>query len=137
MPSQNIEHQGIVKNISGNKIIVSILTQSACSACHAKGMCNLSEIKEKEIEVFDKSGNFKEGDNVSVFFNQKLGTRAVILGYILPFILMILSLLIINYITGNEDLSGLIAILSLTIYYVILYFTRNKLAKTFKFSIKK
>ena len=137
MTSQNIEHEGIIKTIHNKKIVISIISQSACSACHANGLCNLNETKEKEIEVYNNVENFTEGEKVIVYFSKMLGSRAVFLGYILPFLLLIFSLLLVYTITKKEELSGLISIVTLIIYYIILYLSKNKISKTFKFSIKK
>jgi Positive regulator of sigma(E), RseC/MucC. len=42
-----IEHEGIIEKINGNHITVGIFQQSACSACHARGMCMAADSKEK------------------------------------------------------------------------------------------
>ncbi len=48
---ENISHPGIIEEVSKDKVFVKILSMSACSACHAKGMCSVAEVAEKIVEV--------------------------------------------------------------------------------------
>lgn len=57
-------------------------------------------------------------------------------GYFLPFILVIISLLIIYKITKNQAVAGLISLTILIPYYIILYFLRKKMKSSFLFAIK-
>ena len=47
----DIYHSGIISEINKEKILVSIISHSACASCKVKGMCNVSEMKEKIIEA--------------------------------------------------------------------------------------
>ena len=47
----DIYHSGIISEINKEKILVSIISHSACASCKVKGMCNVSEMKEKIVEV--------------------------------------------------------------------------------------
>jgi len=132
-----IEHTGIVKEIKSNRLIINIISESACSACHANGACNLTEKEEKEIEIFKYEPIYSVGDKVTVYYQQSLGNKAVFLGYILPFLILISTLLITYKLTLLEDLAGLLAILSLIFYYVFLYVFKHKISSTFTFSLKK
>ena len=135
--NKTIEHKGLVKEINDNSVIVSIISNTGCLSCQVKGSCNISEIEEKEIEVVNHNEILKIGEHVEVFFKESLGFRAVFLGYILPF-LVVFSILIITKILGfNEGMSGLLSLVSLLPYYFIIYLLKNKLKKTFSFSIRK
>ena len=134
-----IEHDGKIYNIDENYIFVKILSASACSGCHAKSFCPVSDLKEKIIQINKKDNNseYKIGDNIIVYMKKSLGKKAVFLGYILPFIILFLSLMSFIFITNNEGLSGLLSLCLLIPYYLIIYFNRDKLNKTFNFQIKK
>ena len=132
-----IEHGGIIKKISAHTIIVNIISKSACVSCSAKGICSVSDIDNKEIEVKNYSDNYQVGEEVKVFYKQSLGFRALFLGYILPFLMILITLIIMLAITNREGLSGIIAFASLFPYYLILYLNKDKFKKTFSFSIKK
>lgn len=132
----NISHPGIVEQVTDDKIIVKIIAMSACSSCHAKGMCNVADMEEKVIEVKKHPHeDLKSGDEVRVTMKTSQGSKAVLLGYIFPFFLMIGILLLVLFLSEDEGLAGLSAILILIPYYWLLYIYRNKLKKTFSFTI--
>jgi len=132
-----IIHPGIIHKIENDKIIVNIIAQSACASCHAKGMCSISDLEEKSIEVLKKSGkNYKTGEKVNVAMESSLGTKAVMIGYVIPFLIVLISLIILTIITNNEGFAGLISLVLLIPYYFGVYFHRDKLKKTFTFKIQ-
>ncbi len=136
--TKQIEHKGIITETADNKVKVSIMQDSVCAKCSVKEICDMSEKEEKiiDIQTFDAK-SFKSGDKVNVFYKQTLGFRALFLGYLLPFLIVLVSLIIMMLITGQEGLSGLVALGLLVPYYLILYFKKNKLKKTFAFSVAK
>ena len=133
---ENISHPGIVEQVTDDKIIVKIIAMSACSSCHAKGMCNVADMEEKIVEVRKiPHRDFQKNDQVTVSMKKSLGSRAVLLGYIFPFVLMIATLLLVLFLIGDEGVAGLSAILILIPYYWLLYIYRKKLKSTFSFTI--
>jgi sigma-E factor negative regulatory protein RseC len=133
--ANEISHKGIVKDFSENGVIVSILSESACSACHAKGMCSVSDTAEKEVEVAHYQGEYHIGQQVIVYTSTSQGFRALFLAYILPFILMMTVLITSLNLTGSEGWSGLLSVAMLIPYYLFLYLFRNKLKRSFDFKI--
>ncbi len=130
-----ISHQGIVEQVSGTTIKVRIINLSACATCHAKGACTAADSKEKIIEISKQHHNSKPGDVVTVVLDQSKGYKALLFGYILPFIL-VMTVLIIAVVSGiSEILSATMSIISLLPYYIVLYLFRDKLKKTFQFKI--
>ena len=133
----DIKHQGIVREVDEKQIYVSIITQSACASCQVKGVCNVTEISEEIVEITKYPGmDYKVGDKVNVAMQKSLGTRAVFLGYILPFLILLFTLILTFSLTGKEGLSGLIALGILIPYYWVLYSIRHQLKKTFTFRIE-
>ncbi len=131
-----IRHEGIVVAVNGSTIFVRIIQQSACAECHAHGICSASDMSEKIIEVNDKSHSFSQGDKVLLEGNLALGLNAVLLAFVVPFSLIILTLIIAYILTENDIISGLLSILVLLPYYYILYLKRDKLKRKFAFKIK-
>ncbi len=132
-----IQHSGIVKEITPQSIFVSIISASACSGCHSKGLCNLSEIQEKVVEVQNNINyTVKKGDVVNLEMKSTLGTKAVVLGYVMPFILMVGCLILFTTMNMGEGMSALLSLSVLVPYYFILYSYRNKLKKQFMFTLK-
>lgn len=134
---KTIEHKGIVKKAESDKLIVSIITNSSCASCQVKGSCSASEIEEKEIEIRKFDGIYKVGEQVVVFFKESLGFRALFLGYLLPFLILMTVLIIATSIEFSEGIAGLLSLGSLVPYYTIIFFINKKLKKTFSFSIRK
>lgn len=133
-----IEHKGIVKEVGQSELKVSIVSATSCASCELKGSCNPSDIEEKIIEVPVASPtDYKKGQPVNLFYKQSLGFRALFLGYLLPFLIVISSLITVLEITHNEGIAGLTAIGLLAPYYLTLYLLKGKIKKTFAFSIEK
>ncbi|MEA2043509.1 MAG: SoxR reducing system RseC family protein [Bacteroidota bacterium] len=140
MNSENlqIEHEGIVKEISLDEIKVSIVTASFCASCELKQTCNPSELEEKIIDVpVTSSTSYRKGERVNIFYKQSLGFRALFLGYLLPFLIILISMIVLLEITGDEGIAGGISLALLLPYYLILYLVRKKIKKTFRFSVEK
>ncbi len=138
--SDNIEHHGIVKEIINNKtVVVSILSTSACSQCHSKIACtmNLSEIKEKEIEVEANIIEFPIGTKVIVQMKLTMGFLAVFLTYIIPLFLVMITIIVAYNLFKNDGLAGLLGLFILVPYYLLLYFIKDKIKRQIKFTIKK
>lgn len=134
--NKQIDHVGTITDIKDEKITVSILNVSACAGCHAKSACSMSDMKEKEIDIIDYSESFKHGEEVKIVYQESLGWLALLLAYVLPFLLVLITLFITTSFT-NELISGLMAIGILLPYYSLLYFYKNRLKKTFSFTIHK
>lgn len=132
-----IEHMGIIKSIDDYQINVSVIAMSACASCHAKGACSVSDMQEKLIEIKNPPTGFSVGEKVKIVMKQALGFRALFLGYILPFLIVLISLFVFVEITGSEGKGAIIALGLLIPYYLILYLKKDKLSKTFSFNIEK
>ena len=132
-----IEHNGIIYKIDVNWIQVMIVQQSACGDCYAKGTCTVSDKQEKIIDVENSDSSFLVGEKVILFGKQSIGLQAVFLAFVIPFVLIISTLLVLQLIVINESVSGAISILILMPYYVTLSFFNKKLKSKFKFEVKK
>lgn len=132
---ERIIHDGVVQQVSENKITVVIVNASACASCHAKGACISSDMKEKEIEIVRFSGDYHVGQQVNVVGTTTQGMKAVFFGYLLPFLLVITTLLSGISITKSEGFAGLLSLLILIPYYGVLYLYRNSLKGSFEFEI--
>lgn len=132
---EKVLHDGVVQQVSDNKITVVIINASACSSCHAKGACLASDMKEKEIDIVRFSGEYHIGQHVNVVGTASQGMKAVLFGYLLPFLLVLTTLFISIILTKNEALAGLLSLLILIPYYGILYFFRGYIKRSFEFEI--
>jgi len=130
-----INHLAIVKNADDKGVTVEITAYSACSGCHAEGTCSLSG---KEQKIIDISGryNVKPGDTVTVLMKQSMGYTALFYGYLLPLVIILLSLVILISAQVSELVAGLTSIASVIPYFIILWFFRRQLNEKFTFTLK-
>lgn len=138
MPERpSICHQGTVVKCEDDRVLVQIESVSACAACKAKSMCNLTDVQEKIIEVpHTNPSAYKPGDIVTILMKRSMGTKALWLGYLLPFIIVLASLFLFSYLTGSELQAGLISLVLLIPYYLLLYLLRDRLKNVFRFEIE-
>ena len=135
--SNKIKHNGVVDGVEEGCVRVRILQSSACSACKVAAHCNASETKEKIIEVqVADADRYQRGDSVIVVADTAVGFRASLYGYLLPLILMVVSLVAVLKITQSEGYAAMSALGILIPYYVGLYLLRNKLRNKLSFSLE-
>ena len=133
-----IKHRGIVEKVEGAHVVVRIVQTSACAACSAKGLCNASESKEKQIDVYEVNASCQVGEEVVLIGTTSMGMRAVALAFGVPLLLLILALFVTMRVTDGDALvSSLVALLAVVPYYLVIYFMKDKLNKTFSFTIEK
>ena len=79
----------------------------------------------------------KKGDKVLLIGQSSLGLYAVLLAYVFPFLLILVTLFIASVFTDNELLSGTISLSVVLPYYVVLSMNKKRLKKKFSFEIIK
>ena len=136
--ADKIKHRGIVEKIEGSHVVVRIVQTSACAACNAKGLCNASESKEKQIDVYEVNASYQIGEEVILCGSTSMGMRAVVLAFGVPVLILLAALFITMQVTDDDALlSSIIALVAVIPYYLIIYLMKNKLNKTFSFVIEK
>ncbi len=135
--STDVKHDGIVKSIEGDKVFVSIISKAACLSCQVNSSCSTSDLSEKIIEVNRYDVNFSIGESVSVALKETSGLKALMIGYMIPFMVLIATLIIVLQYTGNELMAGLASLAILVPYYFVLFVLRDFLKKQFAFFVHK
>ncbi len=133
-----IDHQGEVIEVNSAYISVEIINKSACSSCHAKGVCSLGDMKAKVIEV-ENSGIdiFNVGEIVNVKLKKSLGYRALWFSYLIPLIILMVLLLSLHAVGLSEPIIGLSIIGAISLYYLVIWLIRERLKKEFIFVVEK
>jgi len=131
----SIEHEGIVKSSDNKSVTVSIISSSACSGCHAEGICSLSGMEEKIVEI-QGIYSVAPGENVRVLMKQSSGFTAVLFGYVMPLVLVLAVLIILVSASVPELTAGIGSVAVLFPYYLIIYLFRNRINKKFTFTLK-
>lgn len=135
--SNKIKHSGVVENIMGDSVQVRIVQTSACAACKVAGYCNASESKEKLVDVYHAdTRHLKVGDVVMVTASTQVAAHALLLGFGLPFVVLVAVLFAVLLITGNEGAAALSGLAALVPYYAVLFLFRNRIRDKLSFSIE-
>ena len=135
---QTITHDAVVKAVDSERVCVTILQSSACSGCAAKKMCNSAEAKEKDVEVFTpEASSYRVGEKVLLEGRLSDGRKAALVAYGLPLILLLPTLFLSVWLTGNEVLGALWSLGTVVLYYLVIFlFFRKRLQQSFSFRIK-
>jgi len=134
--AKTVDHLGKVQETGTANVLVSILSHSACSACHAKTACGLSDSEEKIIAIHKPNHNLSVGQDVKVILKQTLGFKALFLGYVLPFFIVLIALIVLTSLSVSEGKAGLLSLFTLFPYYIGLYLLRDRVSKQFTFDIE-
>ena len=133
----NFSRNGTVVDVTSHKVSIRISQPSACEQCHAKGACTGLFDGEKIVEIKNSGKDLEIGDLVSVSVSQKTGITAVFWSYLLPFMIVILSLVALMAFFKNELLAGMAALSTLLPYYLLIYRFRKKIENKIQFKIEK
>lgn len=137
MKKNVVTHSGIIKKIEGNQVDVAIMVTSGCASCEIKGACSVSEATEKSVLVtVNNPEKYDINQQVTIEMKQSLGTWAVLLGYIFPFLILLLTLILLINLNFDEGIAGIISISVLVPYYLVIYFLRNYLGSKFNYSLR-
>lgn len=132
-----IIHDGKIIEITPDFTSVEIVSSSACSSCHAKGLCGMSEEQEKVIMVpTDPYSEYAVGDDVKVATKMTMGLKAVWISYVIPLAILMILILSLSSVIGNEFLMGGVAIVGVAVYYFFIWLFRDRLSDQFEFYIK-
>ena len=107
MASGEVSHKGKVVSVGKDTVSVQIVSESACSACHAAGLCGASESKKKivDVPVYGDQA-YSIGQEVEVCLARKMGLKAVLLSYVIPLVILLILVLSLSYIGFGELASG-------------------------------
>jgi sigma-E factor negative regulatory protein RseC len=132
-----IVQSGKIVEITPDFTTVEIIVDSACSGCHAKSLCGMSEEQEKLISLpTDPYSDHQVGDIVKVCTKMSMGLKAVWISYVIPLMILMILILSLSSVIGNEVISGLVAIGGVGVYYLVIWLLRDKLQNEFLFYIK-
>ena len=133
-----IKHEGVVTAIVSREMEqefcgvanVQIMQRAGCEGCSVKANCSVSGGKVKNIEA-KMVEDLQIGDNVEVVITQGLAWKALLLAYILPFLVLILVVVSLDFLVSNETIVGLVGICAIAFYFIILHFFKDKLQTSF------
>ena len=134
---EQVKHTGKVVSMNPQLTTVQIVSHSACSECHAAGLCGMSEYTEKAIQVpTDPYASYGVGDEVQVVLQASMGMKAVWIAYFLPLVVLLAVALGLIALGVQEVVAGLSGIAAVGVYYLIIWLLRGKLQNEYVFTIQ-
>ena len=80
----------------------------------------------------------KTGDRVEVEVRERLAWKAILLAYILPFVVMMAVIAVLDYATDwSEAVIGTLSLCAIALYYIGLSVFKHRLQKQFTFSARR
>lgn len=137
MQENVIDHEGVIDEIVNGIIRVRISSLSACATCHAKGACSTGDTEDKYVDVPAYGRDFHTGDMVKVSIARHTGFRAVAIGYLYPFVLLMTGLITLTSLGVDELHAGLYSLGLMVPYYLTIYLLRNRINRKFSFTLHK
>ncbi|MBR4191298.1 MAG: SoxR reducing system RseC family protein [Prevotella sp.] len=135
--SQKISHSGVVESILDGCVKVRIIQTSACAACKVASHCNAAESKVKIVDVFCcNSSDYSVGQDVTVWASKNVANRALLLGFGVPFLLLVCVLMIALRFVSEEGIAALIALGALVPYYFAIWLMRDRIQRHISFQIE-
>lgn len=137
MAKKIMEHEAEIVEICAeeHRIEAEMIVSSACGGCKAKEICGQSESQRRRVTVYnDHPELYHVGQQVTIYIEEVMGVKAVMYAYMLPFVLMLVALFVTNSL--GELVSGLAALGTCALYYIVLAFLRGRLEKVIVFRIK-
>jgi sigma-E factor negative regulatory protein RseC len=135
--SSCIEQKGVIEEIANGRAKVRISSFTACSDCHAQNSCVFFGNTTRYIDVPVHEDEFCKGESVQISIKRTHGLKASILAYLIPFVIMIIILILLSFFHINELISGVVAMLTVFLYFLAFYFFRNRMHKAFTFILSK
>ena len=133
---ETITHEGVVIMAPGNGTAeVEINTTEACSGCHAKSACSTGRSDTRVITVKSNAA-IKAGDRVTVVMQLSQGFRALAIGYIIPFGVLIAAFAVTTFAGAGELVSALLSFAALGLYYLAAWLLRKRIGEKFEFKLK-
>lgn len=135
--NNSIWHEGIVRDVAAQTIEVVIHSHSACSGCHAKGACGMSDTQEKIIVAERPGFEIKAGERVIIYATTNNAIYSVVLAYVIPSVLIILAVFLLVRAGTSEVAAAIASLVILAVYFWMLYQFRKKIGKKIKFTVEK
>ena len=101
------------------------------------GHCHAAESKEKIVEVCCcNTDAYSTGQEVTVSTSGVVANRALLLGFGIPFLVLVGVLFIVLRLTGDEGVAALSGLVSLVPYYLLLWHFRGRISERVSFGIE-
>lgn len=119
--------QGVVLRVEGGSLVVGVARHEACGACVARRACGALSGGMHEVRVGYSGHDVQVGDRVLLQITNRESFRALFIAYVVPFVIVLLGLVVFIALGVREGVAGLVSFGLLVLYYLTLYFFRDRL----------
>lgn len=134
--SKNITHEGVVIKVEGTQVTVRFVQSSACSGCHAKGICSSQDSAEKVVVADSEGASYEVGEPVRILVSNSAAWQAVRYAFAIPLVLALVCLFAAVPLWG-EAMACLATLGFLAVYYLVLYLCRQRLGRQVRFTLRR
>ena len=136
--SSALQHRGVVTSVEAQAVTVSVMAQSACAGCHAKGICGESGAERIIVVKTSKASEYSVGESVVVALQrQSMALASVVWGYVVPLVVLLAVLFGCVALGLSDGVAALSTIVAVAVYYVGLYLARRVFERKIEFTIFK
>ena len=79
---------------------------------------------------------YQVGEEVQVVTKMSMGLKAVWISYVIPLLILMILILSLSSVIGNEVVIGLVSVAGVALYYLGVWLLRDRLADEFVFYIR-
>jgi sigma-E factor negative regulatory protein RseC len=137
MYGRSITHEGVIESISDKKLFIRLSRLPACADCHARGICPVPDTAGGELMVTDRAEGLEQGDRVVVSVTRPVAYKAVWLGYVLPLILVLATMILFTALRVEEWVSALLSVSVLAPYFILIRLLDRRIERSVTFSVSK
>lgn len=130
-----LTHNATVVAIDNRNVRVAVDSSESCSCggCGVAFMCrrdgNMLDIRRPE------SMELHVGDKVVIKAAADIRTRAIVIGFVTPLLIMIAAIALTFRAGAGQDAAAAISLSSVVVYYVMLFALRKHITKQFQWRI--
>ena len=133
-----LQHKGVVVGVEANVVTVSVMAESACAGCHAKGICGESGAERIIRVATSAASEYSVGDRVVVaLLKQSMAMSSVVWGYMIPLVVLLVALFGGVALGLSDGVAAIKSIVAVAIYYAGLYLARKIFERKIEFTIFK
>lgn len=133
-----LQHKGVVIGVEANVVTVSVMAESACAGCHAKGICGESGAERIIRVATSAASEYSVGDRVVVaLLKQSMAMSSVVWGYMIPLVVLLVALFGGVALGLSDGVAAITSIVAVAIYYAGLYLARKIFERKIEFTIFK
>ena len=133
---QEIRHKAKIVQVNAHSVEAEIEVKSACVQCALQKACQVHEVSQRKIIIpLEQGKTYHIGEQVEIAISLDEGMLAAFYAYILPLILVLLTLFICLVCGVSEIISGICSIIVLIPYYFGVFLKQKIFMRKLNFKI--